>query len=355
MGKNHKDTYFISSLAQWFDRQKRVLPWRSRPTCYRVWVSEIMLQQTRVETVLPFFQKFVSKFPNVKSLSEAPLQEVMKAWAGLGYYSRARNLHRGAQQIHQRGRFPKTREDWLQIPGVGSYTAGAILSIALDQAEAILDGNVERVLSRVYRIGDSKNKKDLWERSENLVKRADQLGIRPSIFNQALMELGALICIPKAPRCEKCPIQKKCQAFCHHQISEYPVKKKVQPWKEVKEVSHCILDAQDRILLVKKTEGKWRRDLWDVPSESELQQVDVDFKLKGRSTLVARFEIRYVVTRHKVLRQAYVWKTNMRQWKLKDKTSQGNWSWQTLGTVEVPMGAPLKKLLLKIQEIDEHS
>ncbi len=140
----------LKSLERWFESQKRILPWRNLPSVYRVWISEVMLQQTQVVTVVPYFEKFVAKFPTVEDLAMAPEADVMQLWAGLGYYSRARNIHKTAKMINKQGQFPKTKEEWLDMPGVGPYTAGAILSIAENLPEPILDVNVERVLSRVW-------------------------------------------------------------------------------------------------------------------------------------------------------------------------------------------------------------
>jgi len=177
----------LNQMAGWFERQQRILPWRENPDTYRVWISEIMLQQTQVVTVIPYFEKFIARFPTVQALAQAPEEDVLLHWAGLGYYSRARNIHRAAKIIDQAGCFPSTREGWLEIPGVGHYTAGAILSISLNQPEAILDGNVERVLSRARRVsrmkGDSFYKERLWRLSRIVVERAFDLKIPPRAAN----------------------------------------------------------------------------------------------------------------------------------------------------------------------------
>ena len=196
-------SHITRDLSSWFKKNARVLPWRSNPIPYWVWLSEIMLQQTQVATVIPYFEKFIKKFPTVHDLAQASLDEVYSLWAGLGYYSRARNLHKGAVEmsrlIHEGKGFPKSRTEWLEIPGVGEYTAGAICSIALNQAEPIVDGNVVRVLSRVDAIRKLDLKKTkIWDIATELVQ---QKRVEPRILNQALMELGATICKPKNPKC----------------------------------------------------------------------------------------------------------------------------------------------------------
>jgi adenine-specific DNA glycosylase len=171
------------SLGQWFERTSRVLPWRETPSPYRVWISEIMLQQTQVVTVVPYFERFLARFPTVESLAQASEDDVLLNWAGLGYYSRARNVHATAKQVAATGGFPASREAWLELPGVGPYTAGAISSIAYDQVEPILDGNVERVISRVKALdrsrGDSAYKGHLWKLSGLSVQMAAEVEVRP--------------------------------------------------------------------------------------------------------------------------------------------------------------------------------
>ena len=200
---------FRKRLLSWYRRHKRVLPWRSDPTPYRVWVSEIMLQQTQMRTVLPFYERFLVRFPNVQSLAAAHVDEVVEAWAGLGYYSRARNIHEAARKIAgaSGGRFPATLDGWLELPGIGKYTAGAILSIAFNQPHPVVDGNVRRVITRIHAPRKPPGERFFWEQASAWVPRD-----RPSEFNQALMELGALVCTPSSPDCEFCPARSLCEA-----------------------------------------------------------------------------------------------------------------------------------------------
>ncbi len=201
-----------SKLLAWYRRNARALPWRENRDPWRVWVSEIMLQQTTVKTVIPYYERFLGRFPTVQALAEAPESEVLKFWAGLGYYRRARNLHAAAKVVvaERGGRLPEDPDGWRSLPGIGRYTAAAIASIACGARAAVLDGNVIRVLSRLFAVrGDPKrNEARLWTLAEELLpRRAD-----PGDWNQAMMELGATICLPSSPLCEACPLKADCAA-----------------------------------------------------------------------------------------------------------------------------------------------
>ena len=204
---------FSRKLLAWYGRHRRALPWRDAPDPYGVWVSEIMLQQTQVETVTPYYRRWLARFPTVEALAAAPLQEVLSVWEGLGYYSRARNLHRAAQVVvaDMAGHLPSSVPELLKLPGIGRYTAGAIASIAFGADAAVLDGNVKRVLARVFDFrSDVKSPagiKALWSLAESLLPRG-----RAGDYNQALMDLGATICTPRAPACSVCPVNSLCAA-----------------------------------------------------------------------------------------------------------------------------------------------
>ncbi len=253
----------LNDLDGWFHHRKRILPWRNLPTLYRVWVSEVMLQQTQVMTVIPYFERFMSRFPTIEDLAGALQEDVLTLWAGLGYYSRARHLYQGAQQIVHQGFFPDTKEEWMKIPGVGRYTAGAILSIALNQSEAILDGNIERVFSRLRRISreflKSQKKTEwkvrLWRLSQIFIREAGSQKIQPSDFNQALMELGALVCTPRNPACQECPLKNICRSFQRGEQSLYPPKKKKTKWIDLEEEVHCLVQSGQQVLLKKNNRG----------------------------------------------------------------------------------------------------
>lgn len=218
---------FSQNLVRWFKDNKRDLPWRRTNNPYYIWISEIMLQQTQVDTVIPYFNAFINQFPEPEILAQADESQVLKAWEGLGYYSRARNLHQGVKEVVESygGHVPDNKKDIRSIKGIGPYTAGAILSIAFNQPEPAVDGNVMRVMSRVLLIDDDTSKQQTKQTFERILS-----DIIPeheaSAFNQGLMELGALICKPKQPLCEHCPVREQCLAFDEGVQTEYPVKKK---------------------------------------------------------------------------------------------------------------------------------
>lgn len=222
--------FFGRELLEWYHIQKRDLPWRRHRDPYYIWVSEIMLQQTRVDTVIPYFHRFISRFPTVEALADAPEEDVLKCWEGLGYYSRARNLQAAARQVKELhgGKVPDDREAVFGLKGVGPYTAGAILSIAFNRPEPAVDGNVMRVLSRFFLLEDDIAKPSTRVRIERLAASIIPEG-EASHFNQALMELGALICTPKSPRCLVCPVMERCEARLAGMETVLPVKTKAKP------------------------------------------------------------------------------------------------------------------------------
>src|SRR3989475_2738844 len=203
---------FRKQLLGWFRQFQRDLPWRRTKDPYRIWLSEIMLQQTRVAAAIPYYERFLQRFPDVHSLATAPQEEVLRLWSGLGYYSRARNLQKAAQQIiaKHKGQFPTRLDDALALPGIGNYTAAAILSIAYDEKQAVLDGNVARVLARLSAIRGDLRESQRWQK---LQKTADSLlePKSPGDWNQAMMELGATLCAPKSPQCLLCPVAQFCE------------------------------------------------------------------------------------------------------------------------------------------------
>ncbi|SCZ69121.1 A/G-specific DNA-adenine glycosylase [Photorhabdus luminescens] len=221
---------FSAVVLDWYHRYgRKTLPWQLEKTSYHVWLSEVMLQQTQVATVIPYFQRFISRFPDVTSLAAAPLDEVLHLWTGLGYYARARNLHKSAQQVvelHQ-GKFPTTFEDVVALPGVGRSTAGAILSLSQGKHFPILDGNVKRVLARCYAVEGWPGKKEvessLWQISTNVTPAQEV-----EYFNQAMMDLGAMVCTRSKPKCEICPLNQGCIAYANHSWTKYPGKKPKQ-------------------------------------------------------------------------------------------------------------------------------
>jgi len=230
------------SILNWFDQHGRHdLPWQHKINAYRVWISEIMLQQTQVQTVIPYFERFMARFPTVAELAAAPLDDVLALWTGLGYYARARNLHRAAQQVmteHQ-GVFPAELDALCTLPGIGRSTAGAIRSLAFNQPAAILDGNVKRVLARLHAVagwpGNTATQKSLWAHSEQLTPND-----RCRDFTQAMMDLGATVCLPKQPHCELCPLKPHCQAYAHNTVNQYP-ERRVKVTKPQRSVTWLLL------------------------------------------------------------------------------------------------------------------
>ncbi|HLS99202.1 MAG: A/G-specific adenine glycosylase [Porticoccaceae bacterium] len=261
------DRQFASRLLRWFDHHGRKdLPWQRDITPYRVWLSEIMLQQTQVATVMPYFTRFTAAYPTVEALAAAPLDAVLHLWTGLGYYARARNLHRAAEIIatEHRGRFPDTLDGLTALPGIGRSTAGAILAIAFRQRATILDGNVKRVLARHRAIagwpGDGKVAAALWDIAE-----ANTPGSRVADYTQAIMDLGATLCTRARPRCGECPLSADCEALAQGQPTAYPGKKprKALPVKTT--LLLMIRDDEGRVLLEQRPPAGIWGGLWSFP------------------------------------------------------------------------------------------
>jgi A/G-specific adenine glycosylase len=242
---------FRKRLLAWFGEFRRELPWRGTKDPYRIWLSEIMLQQTRVAAVIPYFKHFLERFPDMKSLADAPEQEVLRLWAGLGYYSRARNLQRAARQIvaEHGARFPDVASRALELPGIGDYTAAAILSIAYGKKLAVLDGNVARVLARLAAIGGDLRAKGRWQELQGLADRLLATHA-PGDWNEAMMELGATICTPRSPRCLVCPVAEFCEARKLGLTDTIPEKRKKRRSVEVTLAALVMVDASGQTLLL---------------------------------------------------------------------------------------------------------
>ena len=238
-------------LLSWFRKYRRAMPWRLNKDPYRIWVSEIMLQQTRVAAVIPYYERFLERFPDIRALAEAPEEEVLRLWSGLGYYSRARNLQRAAQQIVSThgGEFPRTASEALALPGIGSYTAAAILSIAFGASHAVLDGNVARVLARLDAIRGDLRENGRWR---SLQESADAMldPKSPSDWNEAMMELGAMICTPRSPQCLLCPVAGFCRARQLSLTDVIPEKRKKRATVEITLAAAVFLDPRGRTLLL---------------------------------------------------------------------------------------------------------
>jgi A/G-specific adenine glycosylase len=230
MYSEEQKMYFSKNLLDWYQTHKRDLPWRRSKNPYYIWISEVMLQQTRVDTVIPYFHRFVDQFPTVEALATAPEENVLKAWEGLGYYSRARNLQSAVREVHERyeGIVPQNKADISALKGVGPYTSGAILSIAYNKPEPAVDGNVMRVLSRYFLIEEDIMKPSTRTIMEKLARELILEGTA-SDFNQALMELGAMVCTPRSPHCLTCPVMAHCSAREAGMEEALPIKKKAKP------------------------------------------------------------------------------------------------------------------------------
>nr|WP_077735283.1 A/G-specific adenine glycosylase [Bacillus sonorensis] len=265
---------FQEDLISWYEREKRDLPWRSDSDPYKVWVSEVMLQQTRVDTVIPYFNNFIEQFPNVAALAEADEEKVLKAWEGLGYYSRVRNLQSAVKEVHEQygGVVPSTKEEFGGLKGVGPYTRGAVLSIAYNQPIPAVDGNVMRVMSRILSIWDDIAKPKTKSTFEKIVAAFISKD-KPSEFNQGLMELGAVICTPKSPMCLHCPVREHCSAFAEGCEKELPVKsKKKKP--ALKSLAAVVLtDEEGCFYIHKRPERGLLANLWEFPNTETIKSL----------------------------------------------------------------------------------
>jgi len=254
------------NLLKWFEKNGRDLPWRKTQDPYAIWVSEIMLQQTQVATVIPYYQRFLKSFPTTRHLAKANLSKVLKIWEGLGYYSRARNLHRASQIAlnHFHGKVPDTLEDLLSLPGIGQSTAGAILSFAYDKEAAILDANTKRVLSRLFAVSGNpargKTEGLLWQISESLIPKGYS-----NPFNQALMDLGSMRCTPKDPQCPYCPLQNFCKGKASGDPERYPTKGPKKRIPHINAIS-AVIQRNDKVLLNRRPLKGLLGGLWEFPN-----------------------------------------------------------------------------------------
>ncbi|MBI4231581.1 MAG: A/G-specific adenine glycosylase [Planctomycetes bacterium] len=262
---------FARALLIWYGRERRDLPWRWTRAPYRIWVSEIMLQQTRVETVIPYYRRFLRRFPSVRSLARARRQDVLKAWEGLGYYRRAANLHEGAKAVVERhgGRFPRDAKAIRALPGIGDYTAGAIRSIALGHNAPLVDGNVARVLARLLAIRrpvrDRAVRARLWEVASAILPAG-----RAGDFNQAMMELGATVCTPRAPACPSCPVRRWCRAERLGTADRVPTRAQARE-RPVRREPIALVPRRGRILLRKRPDEGLLGGMWEFPPEAYLR------------------------------------------------------------------------------------
>ncbi len=313
-----RNSKLVDLLLAWFAKNARDLPWRRTSDPYAIWVSEIMLQQTQVKTVIPYWDRWMRELPTIESLAKANPEKIHKLWEGLGYYTRVRNMQNAAQFIGQAhaGKFPEKFDDVLALPGIGRYTAGAICSIAYNQPTPILDGNVIRVLTRVF--GISENPKDkkanerLWTLAQELVVHATrntQHATPCSHLNQSLMELGALICNPRDPKCLVCPIAKHCFAFQNNRVSEFPNLEK-RATATARRFTAFVIEHDGKFLVQQRPAGVVNAHLWEFPNV-ELNGEPVNaLTVKGLfgftpQEIKALCTIKHSITRYRITVDAY--------------------------------------------------
>jgi len=298
------------ALLAWYQRHRRDLPWRRGADAYAVWVSEVMLQQTTVRSALDYYQRFMERFPTVEALAGACEEDVLAAWSGLGYYHRARSLHRAARQLQERhgGVFPRTLEAALALPGVGLYSASAVLSIAYGVALPVVDGNVRRVLGRLLALRGPEYRRDgpYYNRAEELLDRE-----RPGEWNQALMELGATLCLPRRPACPACPVRAHCRARASGIVDELPVGRPRRPAVPVT-VAAALVVKGGRVLLVRRPPGGLLAGMWEVPQTSLESKglPDLAAELRERHGLrvvpgVLVVRARHAITHHRITLEGY--------------------------------------------------
>lgn len=275
---NMVEASIAGPILSWFDQHHRALPWRQNRNIYRVWVSEVMLQQTRVDTVIPYFHRFLGKFPDVSALADAETEDVLKLWEGLGYYARARNLHRAAKQVMKEwdGSIPDTPEQFRRLPGVGPYIAAAVMSIACGYPIPVVDGNVLRIACRIFALGDDIRQPATRKKVAALLEK-EIPGETPGNFNEAMMELGSTICTPASPRCGDCPVRNTCLANRKDLVLELPVRTRKAAIPEHRIVVAVITDSSKCFLIQRRPESGLLGGLWEFPGG----------KVKERETLAA--------------------------------------------------------------------
>lgn len=344
---------FSNTLLRWFDEHGRKnLPWQHPIEPYRVWLSEVMLQQTQVETVIPYFQRFLKKFPTVKALAKAPVDDVLHLWTGLGYYARARNLHKCAQRVvaEHKSKFPSNVEQLIDLPGIGKSTACAIASIAFGKSTAILDGNVKRVLARFHAVegwpGKPKVEKLLWQHAD--VHMPEK---RCADYTQAIMDLGATLCTRSSPDCHNCPMQEHCAAYQgDNNVTDYPGKKPRKATPEKSTVMLIVRDKNDKILLEQRPpQGIWG-GLW---SFIEFENIDHALSHCAQLGKVSEHEswseITHVFSHYKLKITPLLVTLNR-----KHSVAEDGKQWVTLKeSLNCGLAAPVKRLIQSVQELSE--
>jgi A/G-specific adenine glycosylase len=295
---------FQKALSAWYRKNARALPWRETRDPYRIWVSEIMLQQTQVQTVIPYYERWLQKFPTLESLAKAPISDVLKSWAGLGYYRRARMLHEGAKHVvkDHSGIIPRNAEALRAIPGIGRYTAGAVASIAFEERVPVLDGNVIRILTRLYGmkddIGSPKTLQKLWDTAGAVLPQKN-IGD----FNQALMELGATVCFPRNPQCAQCPVSKLCAAYASGNPENFPVKKKKEIAEALKTAA-LIVRSKGKVLIRRQPMRERWGGLWMFPHWKDRKSMLSEMGCQ-KSDLNHRMTVKHGFTKYRIALEVY--------------------------------------------------
>ena len=299
---------FAATLLQWFKNNGRSLPWRETNDAYAIWLSEVILQQTRIAQGMSYWERFMTQWPTVNDLAAATEDKVLKAWQGLGYYSRARNLHTAAQQVVELGGFPQTFKELKTLKGVGDYTAAAIASIAFGEPVAVVDGNVYRVLSRYYGIetpiDSTEGKKEFQTLAQSLLPINE-----PADYNEAIMDFGATQCTPNSPHCSACPLCETCVAFREQRINELPVKSKKVKQRE-RHFTYLYIEYEGKIAIHQRGAGDIWQGLWEFPQEECLTSSE-DSAWKTEAQLLQK-GVKHILTHQILLADIYLWQPTRR-------------------------------------------
>ncbi len=339
---------FRIRLLSWYRKEKRLLPWRKTRNPYKIWVSEIMLQQTQVATVIPYYRRWVKNLPTLRSLAGAPTGKVLRLWEGLGYYRRARFLHEAAKKVVRihGGKIPQEASLLEKLPGIGRYTAGAIASIAFGEKTPVLDGNVIRVLTRIFGIRQSVDRAGtvmrLWSLAGKVLEKSF-----PGDFNQAMMELGATVCFPQNPECRVCPVRSLCKAHRIKKEMFFPVKTRREVYEDVTMFAAVLLqDSHEKVFLQKQPGGHWWAGLWTFPFYNSLQKLR---ELHGKNGIRLIGQIRHSVTRFRI--NLKIWQKTVPARNL-NRARGGRWvNINNLG--RIPLPAPHRKIARLINSLSE--